>query len=106
MMVQFACTLGARLRGLADTSDFEGMLVLAPCCDIHTFTMRRPIDVAFVSRDGIVLESHRAVPPRKRLRNGKAALVIERFASPDPWFSVGEAIELSCSRARQNGERR
>ena len=101
MRVQFACTLAARLRGLAGQSNFEGMLVLAPCRDIHTFTMRRPIDVAFVSRDGTVLESHRAVPPRKRLRNRKAVLVIERFASSDPWFSAGEVIELV-----QNLERR
>ena len=106
MKVQIACTLRARLRGLAGRDDFDGMLALVPCDDVHTFTMRRPIDVAFVSPDGIVLESHRAIPPRKRLRNRESAMVVERFASSDPWFNVGEEIGFSRSRARQNGERR
>ena len=106
MKVQFACTLRARLRGLAGQDGFDGALALVPCSDIHTFTMHQPIDVAFVSPEGIVLESHRAVPPRKRLRNRESAMAVERFASSAPWFDVGEEIGFSRSCVRQNGERR
>ena len=97
MQLEFACTACARLRGLTSRAGFDGVLVLAPCNDIHTFTMRSPIDVAFAAADGVVLEVHRAVPPFRRLHNRQAALVVERFAVPGPWLEAGDALELSTS---------
>ena len=103
MKMIFATTVLARLRGLAALVGFDGVLVLAPCRDVHTFSMAGPIDIAFVSLSGVVLESHCGVPPRRRLRNRRAALVLERFESSDPWFEAGDHLVLS-SRRRPNGD--
>lgn len=96
MSAQFeiAGSVRSRLAGLAAKHDFEGVLMLVPCCDIHTFTMTRPIDVAFVSAGGIVLESYRDVVPRKRIKCRDAAAVLERFAVGAPWFSAGDAVGI------------
>ena len=92
MNVEIACTLRARLMGLYGKDAFDGVLMLVPCNDIHTFAMRRPIDVAFVAADGAVLESHRAVTPNRRLRNRRAAATLERFASESAWYVPGDRI--------------
>lgn len=92
MNVEIACTLRSRLLGLYARPGFDGILLLAPCHDIHTFGMRRPIDVAFVAADGTVLESHRDVTPARRLRNPRAVATLERHASQSPWFAPGDRI--------------
>jgi uncharacterized protein len=50
---------GGRRRGLLgrDGLPAGAALILAPCCAIHTFFMRFPIDVLFVTRDGGVLRA-------------------------------------------------
>lgn len=93
MNVEIACTLKSRLTGLLGRNAFDGVLLLVPCKDIHTFAMRRSIDVAFVAADGIVLEAHRDVAPNRRLRNGHAAATFERFASEEAWFVPGDRIQ-------------
>ena len=40
-------------------------LIIVPSQAIHTFSMRFSIDVAFVSKDGVVLKVRQAVPPRR-----------------------------------------
>lgn len=95
MNVQIACTLRARLTGLCGRDTFDGVLMLVPCNDIHTFTMHRAIDVAFVTADGVVLEAHRDVPPNRRLRNKRAAATLERFASEEAWFYPGARFQIA-----------
>lgn len=92
--VRFAAGAGERARGLLGKKAFDGVLVMAPCRDVHTVGMDRPIDVAFVDRDGVVVESHRAVPPFKRKRCRRAAFAIERYARPLPWLQPGERVGL------------
>ena len=41
--------------------------MLAPCNDVHTFGMAELIDIAFLDEQGRVLESYRAVGPRRRI---------------------------------------
>ena len=91
--------------GFCAAGPSEDALLLAPCRDIHTVGMRRPIDVAFVDKTGRVVEAHRAVGPLRRLRNASAAAVIERFAACGPWFQPGDRVGLSCVRAVQRAER-
>lgn len=89
----------SRLRGLFAYGVDEGVLVvLDPCNDIHTYGMSRPIDVAFASADGVVVEVHRGVPPFRRLRCPKAAMTCERYAAPDAcWFEVADRIgDIVC----------
>ena len=91
----FACTMRARLRGLLGCDGAQCVMVLAPCCSIHTYGMRFPIDVAFVSADGTVLEAHRNVGPGKRLRCRRAVATFEREAAADtPWFAAGQQVIL------------
>ena len=90
---EIASTMGARLRGLIGRSGFGGVLMLVPCHDIHTFGMGRPLDVAFVAADGTVVEAHRGVAPRRRLKNREAVAALERFAVDSPWFEPGDRIQ-------------
>ena len=99
MNVEVASTLVKRLVGLHGRDSIEGALMLVPCNDIHTIGMRKPIDVAFVARDGLVLESHRAVRPNKRLKNRKAAATIERFSSEEAWYEPGDCVQHSLELA-------
>lgn len=95
MKVSFACTLSSRLRGLYGRKAHEGILLLSPCHDIHTFFLKGPIDVAFINVAGIVLESWRNVGPWRRLRNGEAIAVLERYASTDVWYERGDFVQLN-----------
>lgn len=97
--VRFAFQPLSRARGLIACEDFEGMLLLAPCRDVHTMGMRTSIDVAFVDARGTVLEAHREVGPFRRLRNRRAVCVIERVACCErPWFRQGQQVRLAGMR--------
>lgn len=104
MNVELACTAWARLRGLLGRDALDGVLLLAPCCDVHTFWMRHPIDVAFVASDGTVIEAHRNVGPGRRLRNRSAAATLERFASGDKWYEPGDRIQHSALQIERRWE--
>lgn len=94
--LSLAGTAAARIKGLLFSGPEEGALLLAPCRDVHTVGMRRPIDVAFVDASGRVVESQRGVPPFKRLRCPGAVAVVERFARCDShWFEKGACIGIA-----------
>lgn len=88
-----------RTRGLLAKRRFSGILVLAPCRSIHTFCMRVEIDVAFLDKNGRVLEEYRKVAPGKILRHKKAVLALERIATSKPWFTKGESTGI-CSTSK------
>ncbi|NPD30719.1 DUF192 domain-containing protein [Eggerthellaceae bacterium zg-1084] len=93
-----ASGVAERLRGLLGQRACGGVLMLTPCWDIHTFGMTCDLDVAFVSREGVVLASHREVRPRSRLRCRGARSVLERIASRrEPWFTAGDRLALTGS---------
>ena len=94
MKVEIACTIFGRLRGLIGRREFDGVLLLTPCNDVHTFGMSRAIDVAFIAADGLVLESHREVGACRRLRCRPATATLERIAVEAPWFERGDRVEL------------
>ena len=52
---EVAVTRGQRRRGLTGRDALDGVLVIRPCRQVHTFGMRFPIDVAFCDRYGFVL---------------------------------------------------
>ena len=93
MNMEIACTVRSRLLGLLGRNGFDGVLMLVPCHDIHTFGMSEPLDVAFVAADGTVLESHRRIAPGHRLKNREAAATLERFADETPWLAPGDRIQ-------------
>lgn len=93
MKAELACTIRSRLKGLLGRAELDGALVLTPCNDVHTVGMRRPIDVAFVSAEGVVLESMRDVGPNRRLGNARARATIERFSDEGPWLMPGDRVQ-------------
>ena len=60
-----------------DTLPEGSALIIAPSQAIHTFSMRFSIDVAFVSKDGLVLKVRHRVPPRRIAVSWRAFAVIE-----------------------------
>jgi uncharacterized protein len=65
--LELALDSRARTRGLLgrETLPDGGGLVIAPSQGVHTFGMVFPIDIVFLSRDGVVLRCKPAVVPRR-----------------------------------------
>lgn len=97
--LQLACTFRARLVGIhALGAAFAGDLLIAPCHAVHTYGMRGDLDIAFVARDGSVLEVHRDVEPGRILRCRDAAAVVERRSPLErtaPWLEPGAHVALT-----------
>lgn len=93
-MIRYAKTFSQRLKGLLWGKEAQqgGYLVLAPCCDVHTFFMRKPIDVAFVDKNGWVLSSRTQLQPFRRMKCSGAAAVVERLSKQDKWLDQGEYV--------------
>ena len=83
-----------RLRGLEFRKSDDVNYMFDGCNCIHTFGMRKPIDVAFTSSDGRVLQVNRGVGARKILRSGSAVNTIERFSSDAHWLVPGERYDF------------
>jgi len=78
--VERASTPLSRLRGLLGRGTLpEGeALVIDPCASIHTFFMRFPIDVAFLTRDLRVVRAILDLKPWRATRlYREAAMVVE-----------------------------
>ena len=83
-----------RLRGLEFRKRDDANYMFNSCNCIHTFGIRKPIDVAFTASDGRVLQLSRGVGARKILRNGDAVNTIERFSSDTHWLVPGERYDF------------
>jgi uncharacterized membrane protein (UPF0127 family) len=88
--VTWAGTSAQRRRGLLgrDRLDPEEGIYLAPCEWIHTFGMRFPIDVAFLSPDGRVLAVHHELKPNRLSR---------------PVLRAEGVLELAAGHLRETG---
>jgi uncharacterized membrane protein (UPF0127 family) len=93
---EVAVTRRQRRAGLMGRDVLDGVLVLRPCRQVHTFGTRFPIDVAFCDRDGFVL--HISTLSRKRVSRPvlRAYFAIEaRAGSFDRWkVAVGDVVEI------------
>lgn len=101
-----AATFWDRLMGLFSRRSSGGILLIAPCRSVHTFGMGYAIDIAFISREGRVLESYANVPPwRLRKCSGAYAVLERRVSEKDSsespgedrvvgWFKKGDEVEL------------
>ncbi len=71
-------------------------LVLAPCSAVHTFFMRFPIDILFVSRDGTVTKTSKSVNPWRLAGSFRAYAVIEAAAGFIERHEIvpGERVEV------------
>lgn len=77
--VRVAADPRARLLGLAGLESEEaGLGLLIPrCTSVHTFFMRFPLDLVFLTDAGRPLRSFGAVPPRRLVWCRAAAAVLE-----------------------------
>ena len=86
----------ARRRGLLGRDGLDGALVLRPCRSVHTLRMRFPIDVAFVDRDGVVVDIRTLPPWRMSPFVWRAAMAIEAEAGAfERWrLRPGDKLEV------------
>lgn len=118
MRIHIAASWRRRFQGLAgwdSATDSNEVLLLVPCNAVHTYTMRQPIDVAFVDHTGTVCRTFLNLPPRRHISCRKACATLERYSPPgnagtsgeipphaslfvdDGWFHVGESLELNTT---------
>jgi uncharacterized membrane protein (UPF0127 family) len=89
----------SRMRGLLGRRGLESGegLLLRPAGSVHTFFMRFPIDVVFLSRDGEVLKVAGALPAWRTAgaRRAKAALELAADEAERREIRVGTRLDLS-----------
>jgi uncharacterized protein len=95
-VAEVAASPRRRARGLTGREEFEGVLVLRPCRQVHTFGMRFPIDVAFCDRTGTVLNLSTLAPRRVSRTVWRSAFAIEaRAGSFERWkLRPGDVVEI------------
>jgi uncharacterized protein len=93
---EVAVTRGQRRRGLIGRDGLEGVLVIRPCRQVHTFGMQFPIDVAFCDRYGFVLHTSRMSPRRVSRPVWRSFFAIEaRAGAFDRWgLDLGDVVEV------------
>jgi uncharacterized membrane protein (UPF0127 family) len=88
----------ARMRGLLGRRGLEEgeCLLLRPASSVHTFFMRFPIDVVFLSRDGEVLKVAAELPAWRTAaaRGAKAVVELPAGEAARRGLGVGERLEL------------
>ncbi len=84
------------MRGLLFSPVGPGVLLLAPCRDVHTVGIRHALDIAFIDADGVVVEVYRGIGPMKRIRCRRAVATMERFSESSPWFKTGDRVVISA----------
>ncbi|MFI2430664.1 DUF192 domain-containing protein [Streptomyces sp. NPDC018693] len=78
--LEIATSYRARTRGLLGRDSLEGAMLLSPASSIHTFSMRIPIDVAYLDRSLRVLAIRTMPPNRLGLPRPRSRHVLEAEA--------------------------
>lgn len=96
--IELATGVLSRMRGMLFRDPDDVTRLLVPCNDIHTFGMRFSLDVAFISKEGNVLEVHRDVRSRRRLKRSDASIVAERFSKEGEWLHAGDTLRIGVNK--------
>jgi uncharacterized membrane protein (UPF0127 family) len=92
-----AHTMWSRMRGLLGKRGLESGegLLIRPAPSIHTFFMRFPIDVVFLSRQGEVLKVAERVPPwrARSCRHSYAVLELAAGEAERRGIAVGDRLD-------------
>jgi uncharacterized membrane protein (UPF0127 family) len=82
LRVAEARTRAARMKGLAklDAMPPGAALQIPRCRSVHTFTMRFPLDLIWLDKDGRLVRVDAAVPPRRLRSCLRARSVVEANA--------------------------
>lgn len=80
-------------RSLAENQGFY----LSPCRSIHTFQMRFPIDVLFLSKEGTVVDIAREIPPWKTksaAKNAYSTLELAAKTAEKRGIAIGDKLVI------------
>lgn len=99
-----ASTMAARVRGLLGRSGIDGVLVLERTRSVHTVGMKFPIDVAFCTRDGYILEVVTMPTNRIGLPRRAGRLVIETGAGNFSRWNLARDDKVSFEEL-ENGQK-
>jgi len=97
--VSWAGSSSERRRGLLgrnSLSSDEGVY-LSPCEWLHTFGMRFPIDVAFISASGLILAVHHRLKPNRLSKivwRAEGALELSEGTLRVTNTEIGDAVEF------------
>jgi uncharacterized membrane protein (UPF0127 family) len=97
MYVRLAATPLNRLRGLLGRPPSPTPLLVIPARSVHTFGMRRPIDVVFVDADLRVVKVVHALPPR-RVAGARGAVGALEFVAGASTLRPGDRLALRPER--------
>jgi uncharacterized protein len=92
LRVAEADTRAARMKGLAKLDVLPERLALhiPRCRSVHTFTMRFPLDLIWLGKDGRPVRIDRAIPPNRMKLCLRARSVVEANAgSADAFLAAG-----------------
>lgn len=96
MRLAYAKRFSERARGLAklDAMPPDYALHIPRCRSVHTFTMRFPLDLIWLGKDGRVVRIDRGVPPNRHKACRRARSVIEANAGAGDAFvaALGGAL--------------
>ncbi|MCA6093207.1 DUF192 domain-containing protein [Streptomyces sp. SCA3-4] len=103
--VEIAASYRARTRGLLGRDGVQGALLLTPAGSVHTFGMRFPLDVAYLSRDLVVLAVRTMPPGRLGLPRVRARHVLEAEAGRAAEWGLrpGTRVEITPDSRRADG---
>ncbi len=102
--VVWAGSSSERRQGLLgrDSLNSDEGIYLIPCEWLHTFGMRFPIDVAFISAGGLVLAVHHRLKPNRLSKivfRAEGALELSAGTLHLTNTEVGDAVEFSKTSA-------
>jgi uncharacterized membrane protein (UPF0127 family) len=85
-----------RMRGLLGRDGIDGALLLRPAHQVHSFGMRFPIDVAFCTKDLVVLRTVSLRPGRMTRPSVRGCCIIEaEIGAFDRWrLRPGDQLEV------------
>ena len=98
MHVRLAATPLTRLRGLLGRPPSPVPLLIVPARSVHTFGLRRPIDVVFLDADLRVVRVVRGLRPCRVAGARRAVAALELVAGSAATLSEGERLELRPGR--------
>jgi uncharacterized protein len=96
---EVATSVSERLRGALGRDGIDGALVLPRILSVHSFGMRFPLDVAFLSRDLEVVDFVRLAPWRVAVPRPRCRTVLEAECGAFERWSLrrGDRLELRGS---------
>jgi uncharacterized protein len=97
MDVRLAATPLSRLTGLIGKAPSPVPLLIVPARSVHTFGMRRPIDVVFLDADLCVVKIVRALPPR-RVASARGAVAALELVAGSTTLRPGDRLALTLAR--------